>query len=181
MTTIFTHAVVAVAIGVPFRPTVLPRKVWILGAICSMVPDADVLGFAFGVQYADFWGHRGFTHSLLFAALLALVATLRYLGRPCRAAVAVYLFLATASHGLLDALTDGGLGVAFFSPFDDTRYFLPAQPVHVAHIGLGFFSAGSIAVMVSEMLWIWIPSLAILTGGLWFHRQRDDATIRSFD
>ena len=41
------------------------------------------------------------------------------------AGMGLYLFLSTASHGVLDALTDGGLGVAFFSPFDQTRYFFP--------------------------------------------------------
>ena len=36
-----------------------------------MIPDIDVIGFRFGIHYGDFWGHRGFTHSLVFAALLA--------------------------------------------------------------------------------------------------------------
>src|SRR6267378_8050335 len=43
-----------------------------------------------------------------------------------------FFFLATASHGLLDAMTNGGLGVAFFAPFCDTRYFLPWQPIVVS-------------------------------------------------
>ena len=30
----------------------------------SLLPDADVVGFALGVQYGDPWGHRGATHSL---------------------------------------------------------------------------------------------------------------------
>jgi hypothetical protein len=33
----------------------------------------------------------------------------------------------TASHGMLDAMTDGGLGVAFFAPFDNARYFFPME------------------------------------------------------
>jgi len=41
------------------------------GVACSVMPDLDVIGFRFGIRYGDFWGHRGFTHSLLFAALLA--------------------------------------------------------------------------------------------------------------
>jgi inner membrane protein len=47
-----------------------------------------------------------------------------------------------ASHGILDAMTDGGLGVAFFSPFDDTRCFFPFRPIKVSPIGLSFFSCG---------------------------------------
>ncbi len=32
-----------------------------------MLPDADVLSFNFGVAYGNVFGHRGFTHSLVFA------------------------------------------------------------------------------------------------------------------
>jgi inner membrane protein len=49
----------------------VPKRVWVAGAVCSVLPDFDVVGFRFGIRYADFWGHRGFTHSLIFAALLA--------------------------------------------------------------------------------------------------------------
>jgi membrane-bound metal-dependent hydrolase YbcI (DUF457 family) len=30
----------------------------------SLLPDLDVIGFSFGVRYANPWGHRGATHSL---------------------------------------------------------------------------------------------------------------------
>jgi hypothetical protein len=40
-----------------------------------------------------------------------------------------YFFVVTASHGALDAMTDGGLGIAFFAPFDNTRYFFPFRPI----------------------------------------------------
>jgi membrane-bound metal-dependent hydrolase YbcI (DUF457 family) len=96
-----------------------------------MLPDIDVLGFWFGIHYGDFWGHRGFTHSLFFAGVivtLALVAGLpRALSGLSRGWLWLYFFLATASHGILDAMTNGGLGVAFFSPFDNTL-FLPLAP-----------------------------------------------------
>ena len=104
--------------------------------MCSGIPDLDVIGFRFGIHYGDFWGHRGFTHSLVFAALLAsvvaVVMTSTRVTGIGRFALFVYLFLATASHGVLDAITNGGLGVAFFSPFDNTRYFLPWRPVSVS-------------------------------------------------
>lgn len=73
-----------------------------------------------------------------------------------------YLFLVTASHGLLDALTDGGLGVAFFAPFDNHRYFLPWRPIRVSPIAMGrFFSGRGLAVLQSELLWIWLPSMLL--------------------
>jgi inner membrane protein len=58
-----------------------------------------------------------------------------------------YLFLATASHGVLDAMTDGGLGVAFFSPFDNRRYFLPWRPIVVSPISIARFFSGRVGVV----------------------------------
>jgi inner membrane protein len=126
-------------------------------------PDIDVIGFRFGIRYGDFWGHRGFTHSLVFAAILATSALamgfLREIQGVSRVALWAYFFLATASHGLLDAMTNGGLGVAFFSPFDNTRYFFPWRPILVSPISLThFFSNRSAAVLQSELLWIWVPA-----------------------
>jgi inner membrane protein len=82
-----------------------------------------------------------------------------------RAWLWLYFFLATASHGFLDAMTNGGLGVAFFSPFDNARYFLPWHPILVSPISLTrFFSGRGAAVLPSELIWIWIPTglLAVL-------------------
>ena len=76
-----------------------------------------------------------------------------------RGLVWLYLFLATASHGLLDAFTDGGLGIAFFSPFDATRYFFPVTPIAVSPIGAGFISDRGLKVIWSELEWVWLPSI----------------------
>ena len=73
----------------------------------------------------------------------------------------LYFFFCTASHGVLDAMTNGGLGVAFFSPFDTTRYFFPVRPVLVSPIGVSeFFSAYGVRILASEAIWIWLPSSA---------------------
>jgi len=158
-----SHAVAAFGIGSAFNPANSPRLVWIAGIACSLIPDIDVMGFRFGIHYGDFWGHRGFTHSLLFATLLAGVAAVaihRVYAQTRRFRLFVYLFVATASHGFLDALTDGGLGVAFFSPFDNQRYFLPWRPIRVSPIGASrFFTSRGVAVLQSEILWIWFPTI----------------------
>jgi inner membrane protein len=141
-----------------------------------MIPDLDVIGFRFGIHYGDFWGHRGFTHSLVFAALLAssvmFIGFRQALPGLGRLPMLVYFFLATASHGLLDAMTDGGLGVAFFSPFDNHRFFLPGTPIRVSPIGVGrFFTDGGLAVLPNELLWIWLPA-AVLAVSAWVMRRR---------
>jgi inner membrane protein len=175
MPSVFTHAAVALSIGYCFYPKVSKRALAI-GAVCSTIPDLDVIGFGFGVHYDDFLGHRGFTHSLVFAFLLAGAATLLFRdgdGRvPNLFLIWTYLFLATASHGFLDAMTDGGLGVAFFAPFDNTRYFFPWTPVRVAPIGLfRFFSMRGLSVFMSELVWIWIPA-GLLAAGSWVSRRQ---------
>ena len=163
MASAFTHAVAALGIATAYYKREIPKSVWIAGAVCSTIPDLDTIGFGYGIRYEDFWGHRGFTHSLVFAALLAIVVAY-----PAGSAVISrwklwsYLFLATASHGLLDAMTDGGLGVAFFSPFENSRYFLPWRPIVVAPISIRrFFTGRGVEVMKSELLWVWLPVVVV--------------------
>jgi inner membrane protein len=124
-----------------------------------MLPDADVIGFAFGVRYADAIGHRGLSHSFFFAAVVGVVVAALYgEWRGRRSWLAAYFAVVTASHALLDALTDGGLGVALFAPFSNERYFFPWRPIEVSPIGAGFFSDRGVRVLVSELRWIWVPS-----------------------
>jgi inner membrane protein len=61
--------------------------------------------------------------------------------------------LVVASHGLLDALTDGGLGVAVFWPFSNERFFAPWRPLPVAPIGARFWSGRGLAVVAVELCW----------------------------
>jgi len=176
MASLFSHAVAALGIGACFYQTRTPKRVWALGVLCSVIPDVDVIGFRFGIHYGDFWGHRGFTHSLFFAACLAGLAVLLAFSQAVpglsRFTLWMYFFLSTASHGVLDALTDGGLGVAFFSPFNNARYFLPWSPIRVSPIGVSrFFTHGGLAVIQSEMLWIWLPA-ALLAVSAWLIRRR---------
>ncbi|WHZ14116.1 MAG: hypothetical protein OJF52_000951 [Nitrospira sp.] len=164
MASAFSHALVALTLGKLSHSHVMDRHALLLGVGCSVLPDVDVIGFWYGVQYGDLWGHRGLTHSLAFAALVsALLVALRYRRQSgtVMAGMGLYFFLCAASHGVLDALTDGGLGVAFFSPFDTTRYFFTVRPVAVSPIGIQeFFSDQAVRVLASEAKWIWLPACA---------------------
>ena len=118
----------------------------------ALLPDADVIGFALGVQYADPWGHRGATHSLTFSAALGLaigLAAPRFKQPAVR--TALFASLVLASHALLDTMTDGGLGCALLWPFSLTRYFAPWRPIPVAPIGLAFFSRYGGLVALTEL------------------------------
>lgn len=72
--------------------------------------------------------------------------------------------LITASHPLLDSLTSGGLGVAFFAPFDNSRYFLSWRPLVVSPIGITrFFGSWGLRVLGTEVPWVWVPTAALVT------------------
>jgi inner membrane protein len=170
-----THAVVALSLGSAWRLSRSDWKFLAWGVVCAEIPDADVLGFWLGLHYGDLWGHRGMTHSLFFAAVLATVLAYatgnRIEGGGSRVSHGVYFFLATASHGVADAMTDGGLGVAFFAPFDPTRYFASFRPVVVSPLGVEeFFSPIGARVLISEAKWIWLPCLMFVIGVALAHR-----------
>jgi inner membrane protein len=119
----------------------------------SMLPDADVIGFPLGVRYADEWGHRGATHSFVFAIVVGCAIGL--VAPQLRAPALRTAFIASLvllSHGLLDTLTDGGLGCALLWPFDRMRYFAPWRPIPVAPIGLGYLSPYGLSVAVTELV-----------------------------
>jgi inner membrane protein len=163
MASAFTHSFFAIAAGKLAFPDRLTSRIWMLGILCALLPDLDVIGFRIGIPYGNYLGHRGFSHSLLFAVITGCaVALLAFRDAPFRSrqwwSLAAYFCAAGASHGVLDAMTDGGYGIAFFSPFSNTRYFLPWRPLEVAPIGVrGFFSRWGWEVLMSELLWIWVP------------------------
>jgi inner membrane protein len=158
--TIFTHPAAPLGLSSWFRD--IPRSVVITAAIASALPDVDFLSFRLGIPYESPLGHRGLTHSLFFAAALALLLSLVvWRGLPARVPsfpkLLTYLFLSIASHGALDAMTNGGKGVGFFIPFSAKRYFLPWRPIRVSPIGATHFAAHAGAVLRSELLWVWLP------------------------
>jgi inner membrane protein len=134
----------------------------------SLLPDADVYGFRLGVKYADPWGHRGATHSFVFAlgvaVLVALVAKLARLPVWRTTLIAAVVLV---SHPLLDTLTDGGLGCALLWPFSNERFFAPWSPLPVAPIGRAFLSEEGLRVALTELLLL-APLLAY---ALWPRRR----------
>jgi inner membrane protein len=157
MPTIFTHAIIPIAAGLALGRNRISVPIIATGAVLAMLPDADVVGFKLGIAYADQLGHRGASHGLLVAAVVAGLMTALF-RPPNWKLVFAFLFVAMASHGILDAFTSGGLGPALFWPFDDARYFAPITPIRVSPIGIGFFSERGVTVILSELLWVWLPA-----------------------
>jgi inner membrane protein len=178
MPSAFTHAAAALAITACFARPGTPKALWIAGAAGAVAPDLDAIGFWAGVPYDSVFGHRGISHSLFAAAVGAAILTMAMTRRRTTTLVAptaVCLFLCIASHGILDAFTDGGLGVAFFAPFDNTRYFFPFTPIAVAPISItGFFTRRGLGVFASEFLWVWIPAALVATTAVALRRRPVD-------
>ncbi len=166
MPSAFSHAIAAVALGRAYTTLRLPLRFWLLSAGCALAPDLDVYCPRSFFEYSHMLGHRGLTHSFLFAAVLSGLIVLLAFRRPIegisRKALFVLFFLATASHGVLDAMVDGTLGVAFLAPFSPERFFLPWRPIVSSPTGLAFFSAAGAAVIMNEFVWLWIPSLVVI-------------------
>lgn len=129
-----------------------PIAAVVLWSGLSLLPDVDVIGFPLGIRYADPWGHRGATHSLVFA--LAVAAVVGLIARAARLPAWRTALVAAAvvtSHSLLDTMTDGGLGCALLWPFSDERFFAPWRPIPVAPIGPAFLSARGLRIAATEL------------------------------
>jgi inner membrane protein len=173
--TFIGHAVTGIALS----STITQKRQWlrigILSIFCSVAPDIDTIGFKLGIPYQHWLGHRGFSHSIVFAAALGLIASLLVQENSTKRRWCLFgvLFASCFAHDVLDAMTNGGLGVAFFSPFNDSRYFLPWRPIEVSPLGLRrFLTPRGISVMKSEFVWVMIPSLCFVVLTAWCRMRK---------
>jgi inner membrane protein len=169
MPSAFTHALVGAA-AAQFLPPDCPRwRAAGVFALAATLPDLDVAAFALGIPYEHPFGHRGFAHSLAFALLLGAAAAFLVATTAAKdqseprnkirwKPLVLVGFLALASHGVLDAATDAGLGIGFFIPFHDERYFFPFRPILTASVDpRDFFSREGFTIFRSEIVWVWGP------------------------
>ena len=161
MASIFGHSIVAFTITKVLNNN--QSKLLILFAIVSAIfPDLDVISFNFGIPYEHPLGHRGFTHSILFALTWSILITFT-LGITSKKLWFLVIFLSTFSHGILDAMTSGGRGVGFFIPFNNDRFFFPFREIVVSPLGVDrFFSDWGFQVILSELKYIFLPCVFVL-------------------
>ena len=166
MPSIFAHAAAGAAVGSAFAPSPM-RRLWITAAACAALPDIDALGRPVGnrTYEAAFAGHRGVTHSILFAILVGGVAAWMFrrevVSRAARFRLWLAFALALASHGVLDALSTIGDGVAFWAPFSWTHYEFVWQPL--GETGPGPSGPMRLfAIVANEFLWVGLPALIVV-------------------
>ena len=160
MPTVMTHAALGwAATRVGRRLGVrLDGRVALAAAALAVLPDLDVIGHWLGVPYRSPLGHRGLSHSLLFALATSGAACwlLRRSGSPVGIGVFAVLVVATSSHALLDMLSDAGLGCALASPLHDGRYFWPFRPLPTSPLS---FHPRVLYVLGWEIVLLW-PGVA---------------------
>ena len=172
MASIFGHGLVAYTTA-KVLDSKSSKLLMVLAIGSAILPDLDVLAFKFGVDYLDPLGHRGFTHSILFAVIWSALLAVIF-GKTRKLIFALVIFLSTISHGLLDAITTGGKGVGFFIPFENSRYFFPFRIIKVSPIGVeAFFSEWGLRVILSELKYIAMPCFIILLSLYVFKKRKN--------
>jgi inner membrane protein len=178
MASIFGHVAASTAIGYAFFPKQLRPVTLLAAGFCAFAPDLDVLAFRFGIAYESQWGHRGWTHSAVFALLFGMLVGWAVSAgkRGQTGSLMLWLVLSTLSHPLLDMLTNGGRGCALWWPFSLKRLFFPWRPVQVSPVSVSdFVSEWGLAVLASEFIWIGLPALALVALAYTFRKLTEKA------
>ena len=156
MASVISHAAAGVALSIAFGPDDPPGRYWPIAIAVAVLPDLD--SFLSYFRYDPAFGHRGLFHSPFLGLIISFLLVLLFFRDQTLFSARWFryffvFFLVWISHGLLDALTNGGRGVAFFSPFSSKRYFLPWTPIQVSPMSIkSFFSPRGWSVLKSEPL-----------------------------
>lgn len=140
-----THIALGACIGELFVGNKVGRKAMLWGAIAQSFPDIDFIASFWMDTTDELLTHRGFTHSLLFAAIITPV--LAWLAerwhRPHHISLSKWtLFFGTEIllHIFLDAFN--AYGTAWFEPFSPVRFsfhtLFVAEPLFSIWIGVAF-------------------------------------------
>jgi inner membrane protein len=73
MPTIFSHIAIPVAARLGAGSHQIPLSMLLTGMLCTVLPDFDGISFKLGIEYGSIWGHRGVTHTLLFAVGIGIL------------------------------------------------------------------------------------------------------------
>ncbi|HKH59787.1 MAG TPA: metal-dependent hydrolase [Flavitalea sp.] len=140
-----THIALGACIGELFVGGKVGRKAMLWGAVAQSFPDIDFIAGFWMDTTNELLAHRGFTHSLLFAALLTPILALlaERWHRPHNISLGKWtLFFGTEIllHIFLDAFN--AYGTAWFEPFSHIRFsfhtLFVAEPLFSIWIGIAF-------------------------------------------
>lgn len=174
MASVFGHAAAAYGLLHVHSRSIFNRTVLFLGICSSIIPDIDVLAYNYGIMGDHILGHRGLTHSILFGLVWAMILVILFhKNESNRLVLFTYYSIVTISHGLLDSMTTGGEGIAFFYPLTDERYYFPLRFITVSPIGaLNFFSEWGLKVLINEAKYIGSFTILLIIIGKWIKSRK---------
>jgi len=119
--------------GEAFAGKTVGRKAVVWGILAQSIPDIDFIAASWLNTTSDLLAHRGFTHSVLFGIIVALImATLaNRWHRPHNISFGRWMFFFSAailSHIFIDAFNNYGVG--WFEPFN--HYRISFNTIYVA-------------------------------------------------
>jgi inner membrane protein len=119
-----THLALGACMGESFAGNKLGKKAMLWGALAQSIPDIDFLAAFWMDTTSNLLAHRGFTHSLLFCALITPVLALlaERWHRPHNISFLRWVAFfggVIFAHVILDAFNNYGVG--WFEPFDQKR------------------------------------------------------------
>jgi len=175
------HFLIGAALSLPALrlvelTTILPRwRLPVISGLLAAAPDLDLAGRrAFGIPAGSLFAHRGFFHSPFFLILLA-AALAGIIARGHSHKVFFWLWLIWAgcmvTHPLLDALTNGGIGVTLLLPFSRARLFFPWRPIYTPPAGVENLIGRAWFIRRSEIPFC-LAAAAIGIGGLLVRTRR---------
>ena len=142
-----TQAALGAAIGEATLGRKIGGKGAILGAIVATIPDLDVILTPFFSEFEKISIHRGYSHSILFCLLLALLLSWLFINTKWTKSISykrlwTFSFITLITHVILDSFTS--YGTQLFLPFTDWRVSFDSinivDPVYTIPllIGTGF-------------------------------------------
>jgi membrane-bound metal-dependent hydrolase YbcI (DUF457 family) len=166
------HALVGATVTATLLPSVQPRpwKALLIGAFLGICPDFDFVLNLFRISGGG-WRH-GFTHSVVFALSLGLIAFL--LSRESKARSFILPTAAVLSHTLLDFLITRSYGVELWWPFTKQRFKLSlANPIDYSWSSGSLWKASFDVLKISLFeLMIFGPILLLVVMARRFLEQR---------
>ncbi len=164
MASAIAHAAVVLTRRAARLPQSLDRRLAVATIFCACFPDVDYVSLLFEVRPNETFGHRGATHSLFAALCVSLVVALLFFPRAYFRRAYPFLFLAAASHGILDAMTAGDLGVALFWPITPVRFHFPFALVASCPVGINeYFGYWGILTIANEVLYVVTPIALVVS------------------
>jgi len=136
-----------------------------LFAALALSPDLDFIAVQFGADGTPL-EHRAATHAIPVAAVAAAALGIALARAADRWLAGLLSFLALASHGMLDAMTDNAPGPKLWWPFSSANLSFVWQPIPGTEFWQDYFKPVGIPVLAAESL-LSLPLLGAAAWVLW--------------